>query len=381
MKDFDVIVVGLGAMGTAACFHLAARGAKVLGLEQFDIPHSQGSSHGFSRMTRLAYYEHPDYVPLLKSAYSLWHDLEAQAGHKLIFVTGGLYLGPRDGHLVGGSLQAAQAHGLAHELIGRADLAKRFPQFQIPENFVAMLERDAGFILPEKAIAAQAELALRRGAELHGREPVLDWSSDGKGISVRTARDEYRANQIIFCGGAWTDRLVKDLGIPLRVTRQVVAWVWPKKPADFELGRLPVWAIDHLDGTIHYGFPMIHDCPGFKLAHHSPAQVADPNTIRRETDDADEQTIRPMLKQFIPDADGPLLSLRVCMYTNSPDSHFLIGRHPKHERVLVACGFSGHGFKFAPVIGKSLAELAIDGKTGHPIEFLKLARFVFASSP
>jgi len=323
----------------------------------------------------VAYYEHPDYVPLLKSSYLLWHELEAQAGPKLIYVIGGLYMGPRDGHLVGGSLLAAKTHGLQHEIIERSDLSRRYPQFHLPENFVGAWEPLAGFILPEKAIAAHAQLAMRHGAELHGREAVVDWAADGQSVRVTTNRGAYSAQKIIFCGGAWTSKLVNDLGIPLRVTRQVLGWVWPKIPRLFELDRLPVWAIDHLDGSIHYGFPMIPDCPGFKIAHHAPAKEVDPDKIVRETDEADERTFRPILKEFIPQADGPLLSMRVCMYTNSPDHHFLLGPHPKHDRVLMACGFSGHGFKFAPVIGKALAELAADGRTSHPIDFLGFSRF------
>jgi len=373
---FDAIVIGLGAMGAAAAWQLAARGARVLGLEQFDIPHALGSSHGFSRMTRMAYFEHPDYVQLLRSALRLWHQLEAQGGQKLIYLTGGLYLGPVGGELVGGSLAAAKMHGLAHELIELNELRRRFGQFRVPDDFVGFLDRDAGFILPEKAIGTFAGLALRRGAQLHGREPVLDWSADSAGVSVITSRATYRAATAIICGGAWSERLVRGLGIPLRVTRQVMGWVWPKTPALFELTRLPVWAVDHLDGSIHYGFPMLPDSPGFKLAHHAPAQSTDPQTVDRQISQADEQTIRPFLQRFIPDADGPLLSMRVCLYTNSPDQHFLIDRHPEHPNVVLACGFSGHGFKFAPVIGAALADLALTGKTIHPIEFLGCKRLL-----
>jgi sarcosine oxidase len=373
---FDAIVIGLGAMGASAACQLAARGARVLGLEQFDIPHALGSSHGFSRMTRMAYFEHPDYVMLLRSANRLWHRLESEGGQKLIYLTGGLYLGPAGGELVGGSLAAAKMHGLAHELIELDELRRRFPQFHVPENFVGFLDREAGFILPEKAIATFAGLALRRGAQLHGREPVLDWSADSAGVSVVTPRGTYRAATAIFCGGAWSERLVRGLGIPLRVTRQVMGWVWPKQPAMFELTRLPVWAVDHLDGTIHYGFPMLPDSPGLKLAHHAPAQAADPTTVDRQITDADERTIRPFLQRFIPDADGPLLSMRVCLYTNSPDQHFLIDHHPENRNVVFACGFSGHGFKFAPVIGAALADLALTGKTTHPIKFLGCQRLL-----
>jgi len=374
-KHYDVIVVGLGAMGSAACRHLAGRGVRVLGLEKFDIPNSNGSSHGFSRMIRMAYNEHPDYVPLLKSTFALWHELEAESGQKLFHVTGGLYIGPPDGQTVGGSLLAAKTFGLPYELLDRATLRRSFPQFTVREDFVGMLEENAGFILPEKAVAAHALLALRDGAELHGHESVKAWSADDSGVRVTTDRGEYHAGRIVFCGGAWSDKLVRDLGVPLRVTRQVLGWVWPKKPEAFGLDRLPVWMIDHLDGSCHYGFPMMPDNPGFKLAHHHPGLPTDPDTVQRTPMPEDEQTFRPTLQTQIPDADGPLLSLRICLYTSSPDSHFIIDQHPAHSRVILACGFSGHGFKFSPVVGQVLADLAINGKTDHEIGLFCLGRF------
>jgi sarcosine oxidase len=372
---YDVIVIGVGAMGSSACYHLARRGARVLGLEQFDIPHALGSSHGQSRMIRLAYYEHPDYVPLLKRAYELWHELEAISGQKLLYLTGGLYIGPQSGELVAGSLECARRHALAHELLDRQELARRFPQFQVPGDYVALYEAQAGFLLPERVISAYAEAALRAGAQLHGREPVLDWSASARGATVRTTRGEYRADKLVFCGGAWSGRLLKDLGANLTVTRQVLGWVWPTQPDLFTLGRLPVWAIDRLDGTIYYGFPMMNDVPGFKLAHHGPLAATDPDRVARDPLPGDEETFRPVLRSMIPAADGPLLSMKVCLYTNSPDQHFIIDRHPLHDRVTIACGFSGHGFKFASVVGEILADYATSGKIALPAQFLRIDRF------
>jgi sarcosine oxidase len=374
MKHFDVIVIGIGAMGSATCCNLARRGVRVLGLEQFDIPHALGSSHGSSRMIRLAYYEHPDYVPLLLRAYELWDELEQVSGQKLLHLTGGLYMGPLAGDIVGGSLQSAVEHRLPHELLDRDELRRRFPQFCVPEDWSALYEPRAGFLVPERVIAAYAETALRAGAELHGREPVLEWKTDGRSATVRTPRGEYHADQLVFCGGPWTGKLLGDLQPMLSVTRQVLAWVWPKEPEHFALGRLPCWAIDHLDGTIHYGFPMTHDTPGLKIAHHSPAGAIDPDRIVRDPQPGDEETFRPILRRMIPSGDGPLLSLKVCMYTNSPDSHFIIDRHPAHERVTLACGFSGHGFKFASVIGEVLADLVTKNGTNQPVGFLRLKR-------
>ena len=371
---YDVIVIGLGAMGSATCYHLARRGHRVLGLERFDIPHANGSSTGFSRMIRMSYHEHPDYIPLLRSSFELWRTLEAQSGETLLHLTGGLYLGPPDGDLVGGAVRAAEKFSLPHTVLDRAELHQRFPQFSVPEDFVGMLEENAGFVLPERAIAAHALLAMRLGAELHGQEAVEHWETNGASVKVVTAKNVYHAGKIIFCGGAWTDHLVRDLGVPLLVTRQVLGWVWPKRPELFERGRIPVWNIDALDGTVHYGFPMMADNPGFKLAHHSPGAPVNPDTVPRSVLPGDEGTFRGVLRRYIPDADGPLLSLRTCLYTNSPDKHFIVDRHPMHERVILACGFSGHGFKFAPVIGDALADLATKGVTAHPIDFLGLQR-------
>jgi len=376
-KQYDLIVCGVGAMGSAACAHLAKRGARVLGLEQFGIPHSLGSSHGESRMIRLCYYEHPDYVPLLRRAYELWDQLERESGQKLLHMTGGIYMGPVPprSEFIAGAMRAAQQHGLPHEMLDHAQLRARYPQFHLPDDYVGLFEPNAGFLLPERVVAAHAQSALRHGAELHGHEPVLDWQADSHGVSVRTARANYTADQVIFCGGAWSQRLLGEIGVKLVVTRQVLGWVWPKRPELFALGVLPVWAIDNPDGTQHYGFPMHDGRPGFKLSHHFHGAPTTAEAIDRIAHPEDEDDFRPTLRRFIPDADGPLLSMVVCMYTNSPDSHFIIDRHPRHERAIIACGFSGHGFKFSSVIGEALADLALHGRTPLPIEFLSLKRF------
>ncbi|HSZ56517.1 MAG TPA: N-methyl-L-tryptophan oxidase [Tepidisphaeraceae bacterium] len=376
MNRFDVIVVGVGAMGSATTYQLARRGVRVLGLEQFDIPHALGSSHGQSRMIRMAYFEHPDYVPLLRRAYELWHELEALSGEKLLHLTGGIYIGPEKGEVVGGSLRSAREHRLPHELIDAAELSRRYPQFRVPEDWMALHEPNAGFLLPERVVAAYANAALVAGAELHGRERVIEWRADAGGVAVRTDRAEYQAGHLVFCGGPWSSTLIGDLGVKLLVTRQVMAWVWPREPQQFAFGRIPVWAIDHLDGTLHYGFPMMDDVPGFKIAHHAPGAATDPDQVVREVQPGDERGIRPILSTMIPAADGPLLSMKVCLYTNSPDGHFIIDHHPVHDRVTIACGFSGHGFKFASVVGEILADLAMLGSTKLPAQFLELRRFL-----
>ncbi len=373
-QRYDVIAVGVGAMGSSACYHLARRGVRVLGLEQFDIPNALGSSHGQSRMIRMAYYEHADYVPLLRRAYELWEELERESGQKLMHLTGGVYMGPPEGHIVGGAVGSARLHKLEHETLGREEIARRFPQFQVPKHFTGVWEPKAGLLLPERVVAAQAELALGAGAELHGREAVVGWRASESGVTVRTSKEEYHGDQLLFCGGAWTGKLLHDLGVELVVTRQVMGWLWPVKPEAFALGRFPVWGIENADGSLSYGFPLLADSPGVKVARHGRGAVTDPDGIDRGSSAADESEIREIVSRHLPDANGALLSLRVCMYTNSPDGHFIIDHHPHHRNVTIACGFSGHGFKFASVIGEALADLTTMGTSALPIDFLKLRR-------
>lgn len=382
-QSYDVIVVGVGAMGAATCRELARRGVRVLGLEQLDLAHGLGSSGGQTRLIRLAYYEHPDYVPLLRRAYQGWDALDRELEEPLLHRTGCLYLGPPTGHLVAGTRRAAREHGLELESIDGGALRDRFPQFRLPDSFAALHEPSAGFVLAERALAALAEQALRAGAVLRARERVRSWQVDGDGFVVRTDRGEHRAERLVFTAGAWSGSLLAGLQVPLRVTRQVVGWVWPPDPAPFELGRLPCWAIeDDAAGFagIYYGFPLLPAGRyggerGLKVGHHAPGPGVDPDALDRDASAADEDDFRPALVRYLPDAQGETTALRVCMYTMTPDGHFVLDRHPEHPAVTIACGFSGHGFKFAPVIGEALADLALDGRSELPIGFLGLRRF------
>lgn len=381
MSDrYDVIVVGVGTMGSAACMSLAARGVRVLGLEQFEVPHSFGAHHGQSRLFRTAYYEHPDYVPLLQRSLALWRELERNTGTGLLHLTGGLYVGPDrpngrgGGELVPRSIEAAKRFGLEHTPLDRAELARRFPALRVPRDFIGVLERDAGFVIPERAVKAMADRAVAAGATVRSREAVLGWSADDRGVEVRTGRGTYRADSLILAGGPWSATLCGNLGVPVTVTRQIMGWVAPRAGA-FELGRWPCWAIEHEDGGLLYGTPVLPWHPGFKASLHKRAAPCDPGSVDRAPAPGDQGTFREGLQRFLPEADGPLLSMAVCMYDNSPDGHFILGHHPKHRNVTVATGFSGHGFKFAPVIGEALADLATLGRSPLPIGFLGLARF------
>lgn len=372
---YDVIVVGVGSMGAATCLSLAQRGARVLGLEQFDIPHRLGAHHGHSRMVRQAYFEHPDYVPLLRRAMRYWEHLHEASELPILRRTGGLYMGRANGDIVRGSAAASRTHGLDHELLDRDALARRYPQFHVPEDFAALYEAAAGVVFPEHAVSVQADGALRCGADIRAREAVIDWSPDGNGVAVRTARETYSAGHVIFTAGAWTDRLVRDLAIPLTVTRQTLVWLWPTTTELFETTRCPVWLIEVEPGTGYYGIPLLQHPPGLKIALHRAGEKVDPDRVGREVSEDELQSLLQFAKTYVPEAAGPIMSSQVCLYTHSPDSHFIIDRHPEYRQAWLACGFSGHGFKFCGVVGEALADLALTGRTELPIHFLHAGRF------
>lgn len=376
---FDVIVAGVGAMGAAACFHLARRGARVLGLERLGIPHELGSSGGHTRLIRLAYYEHPDYVPLLHRAYHNWRELESSVGTKLLHETGAVYIGPPDGHLVAGSLQAARAHGIEHEMLSPAEVVERCGPFEVPDGFAAFYEPTGGFLLAQESIASYAELALARGAELHAAEAMQSWSAGANGVEVTTDHGSYAADRLVVTAGAWSEQALGELGVELTVTRQAMVWLWPNDPDRFRLGNFTCWGIE--DDTpgfrgIYYGFPIVPGQPGLKLAHHAPGEEATAEHMDRLPRKEDAHTVDDVLTKFLPLAKGSVINIKLCMYTMSPDEHFIVDVHPEHSNVVFGCGFSGHGFKFASVIGEVLADLALDSRSDLPIEFMSLKRFL-----
>ena len=373
----DVIVVGVGSMGAAACYHLAKRGARVLGIDSQSVPNTNSSYNGDTRVIRLSYQEHPDYVPLLRDAYQLWEEIEQETGAKLLHKTGVLYMGFPDGEAISGVKLASETHNLPCSTLTHGELARQFPQFTLSEGMVGALEPEGGYLLSELAVETYAKAAQQLGTRLLTNEPVIDWSSDGNGVTVRTTSGTHTAGKLILCGGAWSGDLLRLPDVPLTVTRQVLGWVQPRRPKLFQRGDFPVWNIDpNGDGDftgIYYGFPMSSDA--LKLARHHPGTPMTPDAITDKTFPADEEEILLPLRRYLPDALGQVLSIKVCKYTNSADGHFIVDRHPESERVHFACGFSGHGFKFASVMGKVLSELALDGKTERPIGFLGLSRF------
>ena len=372
MNSYDVIVIGLGGMGSAAAYHLARRRRRVLGLDAHPRGHTQGSSHGRSRIIREAYYEAPDYVPLVRRAYALWRELEAESGRSLLTITGGLNVGQADGEFVRGALASARQHGLAHESLTPEEVAARFPAFRLTDALVAVYEPNAGFLAPEDCVGAHLDLAARHGAELRHAEPARAWSADGGEVRVETDRGAYAGERLVIAAGPWADEQLADLNLPLSVQRVVNVHFEPTRPELFGPDRCPVHIWEVPEGH-YYGIPALPD-QGVKFGRHDLGEICTPHTIRREVDPEEIEALRAVLDRYLPGAAGAVKWTLTCMYTNTPDRHFVIDRHPCHERVVYACGFSGHGFKFSSAIGEILADLALDGGTRHPIAFLSAAR-------
>jgi sarcosine oxidase len=377
---FDVIVLGVGSMGSSTCYHLAKQGYKVLGLEQFDIPHELGSHGGQSRIIRKAYAEHPDYVPLLQRAYENWKTLENETGTQVYFKTGLLYCGETNDSFIKGVQLSSEKYNIPVEELSQADAQKRYPQFKLPDGYMQLFEPDAGFVTPERSILLFAEQAIKRGAIIRTREKVLQWKRDNGTISVTTDQGSYQAKKLIITAGPWGGKMIPTLANQLTVTRQAIAWMKPKKWDDFTLGNFPCWIIEH-GGHDYYGFPILPvgqlgGPAGLKLAMHAPGgDITDPDHVNRNKKNEDEQVLIEALRRLIPDAYETTLTMKTCLYTNSPDQHFIIDHLPGYEKdVAIAAGFSGHGFKFVSVIGEIMADLAMKGQTKLPIGFLRASR-------
>ena len=370
---YDVIVLGLGGMGSAAAYHLAQRGACVLGLDAHPRGHALGSSHGKSRIIRQAYFEAPEYVPLLFRAYVLWRELEQESERSLLRITGGLNVGPPDGELVAGALASARRHGLPHEYLTAAEVNARFPGYRLPDSLAAVYEPQAGILAPEKCTAAHLDLAARRGAELHHNEPVRRWGVAGPDVRVETDQAVYTAARLVIAPGPWALEVLAELALPLEVQRVVNVHFEPATPELFTPERCPVYLWELPEG-FYYGFPALPE-QGIKFGRHDVSEPCTPQTIRRDVSPAEVEALQSVLNRYMPGAAAAVKWTLTCMYTNTPDRHFVIDRHPRHEQVTIACGCSGHAFKFASVIGEILAELALAGVTHHSIGFLTLRRF------
>ena len=373
MQHVDAIVVGVGAVGSAALWHLARRGLRVVGVDRFTPGHDRGSSHGQTRMIRQAYFEHPDYVPLVLAAYRQWHELEQLAGRSLYVETGLLEIGPPDGEVVPGVLASAREHGLDVESLAVAEIEQRFPAFRVPHGMAGVFERHAGFLRVEECIVAMTQQAILSGAQVRCGESVVSWAVEGRSLVVRTDHDTYHAGHAIVTAGAWAGQVLHDLGLPLVVLRKPQYW-YAGTDDHIRLERgCPSWLYE-IGEHIFYGFPQI-DHRGMKLAEHSGgAVVADPLKVDRSFDLDDQRQVEQFQQSHLRGLSTLCTHQAVCMYTVSPDRNFIIDRHPEFAHLSFAAGLSGHGFKFAPVLGQSLVELALDGKTTLPVEFLKRDR-------
>jgi sarcosine oxidase len=374
-EHYDVIIAGVGAMGSAAAYHLARRGQRVLALERYGVPNTLGSSHGITRIIRLAYYEDPSYVALLQRAYVLWRELETLAGERLLIQTGSIDASVEDAWVFAGSVRSCREHDLPHEVLDATQLGERFPGYRLPADVMACYQPDGGFLLPERCVVAHARAAMASGADVRGHEPVLAWAPAGDGVEVTTPRDRYRADRLVLSAGAWIGELVGQLEGRAVPERQVLGWFAPHRPARFQPATFPVFNLE-TDLGRYYGFPE-HGIPGFKLGrYHHRREQGRPQELRRPPDAADEALLREAVAAYFPDAAGPTLTLETCLFTNTPDEHFVIDLLPAHPQVVVASPCSGHGFKFSSVVGEILADLAVNGTTTHDLSRFSLDRLM-----
>jgi sarcosine oxidase len=374
VTHYDAIVLGVGGMGSAALYHLARRGLRVLGIERYNIPHEMGSSHGLTRIIRLAYYEHPSYVPLLRRAYELWRQLENTVQERLLIITGSIDASLEAGEVFQGSKASCDIHHLPHEVLDSHELNTRFPGYRLPKGIVAVYQPDGGFLLSERCIVAHVTAAQEWEAAVHGQERVIGWQPSGHGVEVHTDRGHYRADKLVICAGAWGGKLVPELA-PLAVAeRQVLAWFQPTRPSLFRAHTFPVFNMAVEEGR-YYGFP-IYGIPGFKVGrYHHLEQRVDPDRMDREAHRQDEEVLRGFTARYFPEAAGPTMSLKTCLFTNTPDEHFILDLHPDLPQVCIAAGFSGHGFKFCSVIGEIMADLSQTGRSRHNLDLFRLPRF------
>jgi len=371
---FDVIVVGCGGMGSAVAWQLAARGKSVLALERYNVPHTMGSSHGVNRIIRLAYYEDPSYVPLLHRAYELWRELQILAGEPLLQITGSIDASRPEGEVFSGALRACELHDLEHTVFTGAELSARFPGYALPAEHLALYQPEGGFLWSERSVVACANAASAAGATIQARERVLDWDSLSGHIQVRTDKGTYEADHLVLAAGAWNGVLSRELATVLSPERQVLAWFQPLELGNFLPDTFPVFNLTVEEGR-YYGFP-VAGIPGFKVGryHHRDEQI-DPEHFDREPNDEDERVLREFTARYFPGANGPVMSMSSCIFTNTPDEHFIIDRSREDDRVVLVSPCSGHGFKFCTVIGEIAADLVIDGTTRHDTSLFSLERF------
>jgi sarcosine oxidase len=372
-NTYDVIVLGLGGVGSSAVYHLARAGYHVAGIDQFSPPHDRGSSHGRTRIIRKAYFEHPDYVPLLQRAYQLWHQLESDAGRQLFRKTGLLLVGPRDGEVLRGVKTSADRYDLPIETMDMEQAMSRFPGLVGSPSWTALLEVDAGYLHVEACIEAHLQDAECRGATLLTNESVIGWRAADNGVTVTTDRRSLRAARLICAAGPWSGEIFKNQSIPLDVWRKHLYWYKAAATYSQESG-FPCFFFDTPTGY-YYGFPESDGC-GLKVARHSGGQVV--HSLANETHQQspeDRCAVELFLKQHLPQVEQELLHWQGCYYTMTPDQHFIVDSHPEHDSVVIVAGLSGHGFKFTSVLGELAAQLATNREPQLEIRFLSWDRF------
>ncbi len=365
-------------MGLSAAVELRRRGASVTLLDQHALPHALGSSHGETRVIRTAYFEHPNYVPLARRAWDAWVRIGEAEGEELLRPTGGLYLGRPESALISGSIEAALRGRLPYQVTTPHDVRSHYTQVFLPDDFVAFFEEQCGVLFAARCLAKLKAIAMREGVEVLAPARVSSWNAANGRVTVLTDDGRHEGDALVLCPGPWSSGLIAGLGIPLRVSRQVVGFTSPANPEPFTAGRLPVMCMESTSGEFYYTIPI---CPGvgertqfFKCGNHRLGETIDPDSPGRAPNPEDNSSFQPGLREFLPDAAEPVVAMDVCLYTNTPDGHFVLDRHPERPNVVIGCGFSGHGFKFGPVIGEALAELALEGSTKLPVDFLSARR-------
>ena len=363
-----VAVVGCGAMGAAAGWRLQKRGAEVVCFDRYSPPHEIGSTHGESRVTRTAYFEGPWYVPLLKETFGMWRELEAESKQQLLTLTGLLMIGAPDSEAVVASQAAANEHGLEVKVLDASELRRRYPGHTVGDGEIAVFDPQAGFLRVEAIVSAMTrELNVRRNTKVTGVDPKSD------GVEVSTAQGSEMFDAAVIATGPWMSELVPFL--PLKVERQVLVWLAIQSGADwFSPERFPVWIREATPQGDVYGLPTL-DGLSIKLARHHGGETVDPATVRRTATDADLDPLRLFVTKYLHGVTRHVTRSSVCLYTNTPDRHFAIGLHPESERVAIVSACSGHGFKFAPVVGDIAADLVLEGGTRRDISRLALQRF------
>lgn len=385
MNSSDVIVIGLGAMGSASLYQLARRGARVMGLDRFSPPHSYGSSHGETRITRQAIGEGEAYVPFVLRSHQIWRELEAASGQDLLLECGGLILSAEVGQarhhskpeFLRQTIRAAERYGIEHEVLRAEQIAERFPQIGLKGDETAYYEPGAGLVYPERCVSVQLEQAQRLGAEVRTGEKVLGLEATLEGVRVVTDHASYQAAQVIVSAGSWAAELLgQPFGQVLKVYRQVLFWFEPEEPEWYRPGRFPIfiWMFGRGEGDHFYGFPQVSQ--GVKVATEQARITTDPDPVDREVAPAEvqqmfERYVQGRLKGLSPRC----LKAATCLYTSTPDSDFILARHPEHPNIIVASPCSGHGFKHSAAIGEALAELALEGQSHFDLAPFALERF------